>query len=754
MYRLVPEQRFHYLVQLAPCKSIFFLGRVLLCVVQGSVRVFGHILPASTKVYALYAPLDFVSLKIEALGEDTDRSHAKPNETPLGPKQILTAIYGEIDEEDNDLSTSFYDDDDLGEGDVLFLLKPFDQDIVSWDNGLAVAGLLPSWQRAGRKHAGLSPDCPSMPAFVEVLPRILKRKASRSLPEGNGPEAEASLFQTLHIPQKWMAIVDGVAGGSDEQGDLVFPSEPQFADVLLVCGFRGTGKSTFCRFALNSMLNRMKRVAYLECDVSQTEFTPPGMVSLVDVTEPLFGPSYTHLREPVRSYFIGTNNPQADPVQYLQAIALAYKYYCDHLRTQGVPLVVNTPGWVQGLGRDLLLHIIAITSPTHIVQLMSGRPTRDMAPLTLDTLLPSSDSIIFHQFLNNNGSSTMMTQSPDIHVVRSRLYGDTDIEATQQLQRLNPTGSAAASDAFKQLRTITFFAKQMDLMPHLFSSSLSPSSSSQGHHHESSSEEQTAAGELSEQASTGGLGQGEMRSSDQAGASLRRQGDGLSEQASFGAGSEGSTNNDNGTSMEIDFNKDVSHMRPHACGGEEALELAIRTAHKLCAQPPLCAPLSKLRISCLHSQVLYALNASLVGLVIDPSPSPSSFSLPPAAATNSPTVLSEPPLLPCEGLGIVRAVDGMSGVVYLLTAIPLKRLALVNTLIRGALQLPVAFHGLGLLDENSVLFGRAPYITSSDDVLVSGAGSKHARPRVLLRKRLRNTSSSTKTTKRTSRTSI
>lgn len=36
---------------------------------------------------------------------------------------------------------------------------------------------------------------------------------------------------------------------------------------------------------------RHKRVAFLECDVGQTEFTPSGVVSMAFVTQPLIGKS-------------------------------------------------------------------------------------------------------------------------------------------------------------------------------------------------------------------------------------------------------------------------------------------------------------------------------------------------------------------------------------------------------------------------------------------------------------------------------
>ena len=46
---------------------------------------------------------------------------------------------------------------------------------------------------------------------------------------------------------------------------------------MAVCGPKGVGKTTFCRFLVNSLLNYHPVVAFLEADVGQCEFTPPGL---------------------------------------------------------------------------------------------------------------------------------------------------------------------------------------------------------------------------------------------------------------------------------------------------------------------------------------------------------------------------------------------------------------------------------------------------------------------------------------------
>ena len=57
----------------------------------------------------------------------------------------------------------------------------------------------------------------------------------------------------------------------------------------LVLGAKNVGKSSFARVLLNRLLSLHPRVAYLDCDPGQPEFTPPGLLSLHLVDKPVDG---------------------------------------------------------------------------------------------------------------------------------------------------------------------------------------------------------------------------------------------------------------------------------------------------------------------------------------------------------------------------------------------------------------------------------------------------------------------------------
>ena len=59
--------------------------------------------------------------------------------------------------------------------------------------------------------------------------------------------------------------------------------------VTLVKGAKRSGKSTFARAALHRLLERYERVAWLECDLGQGEFSCGGVVGIWVLDRPVLG---------------------------------------------------------------------------------------------------------------------------------------------------------------------------------------------------------------------------------------------------------------------------------------------------------------------------------------------------------------------------------------------------------------------------------------------------------------------------------
>ncbi len=110
------------------------------------------------------------------------------------------------------------------------------------------------------------------------------------------------------------------------------------------------------------------------------------------------GPSFTHLHESFASHFLGSTSPASDPTDYLtacEALLTTYRLEVEFAggddsasavgpgrrqrsRVAGpdqsgpskcrerVPLVVNTSGWIKGLGADILSRLKDLARPTHV----------------------------------------------------------------------------------------------------------------------------------------------------------------------------------------------------------------------------------------------------------------------------------------------------------------------------------------------------------------------------------------------------
>eukprot|EP00741_Cyanophora_paradoxa_P025722 tig00000388_g24821.t1 len=328
----------HKLVRaLRPSETFLFHGRVLLRVLEGRVRIYGHVLGAGRAYHALYAPHDFAALGVEALPPAEAGAAPRPHERAADA--AAPDEEAESDEEGAAGPSPPRRPQRAPRGAVaaLVVLKCAAADAAAWARGAHVAGV-------SRRGSGRHMRLPGMEEVSEGAARALR------------------------VPEEWEAAAEACLG-------------PRAADaVVAVCGAKDSGKSTLCRYLLNRALNAHGAAAYLETDLGQSEFTPPGLVSLTLLAAPLFGPPHTHLREPLRAVFVGETTPQRDPALYLRAVRFAAATHAAR-----VPLVVNTHGWVQGLGRDLLLEVLRAVAPTAVLQIGpaagAASARRALAPL-------------------------------------------------------------------------------------------------------------------------------------------------------------------------------------------------------------------------------------------------------------------------------------------------------------------------------------------------------------------------------------
>jgi polynucleotide 5'-kinase involved in rRNA processing len=127
--------------------------------------------------------------------------------------------------------------------------------------------------------------------------------------------------------------------------------------IVLICGEKDMGKSTFTRYLVNRALNHINSIydlTYFDCDIGQCEFTIGGCLSYVNLDLPLFGPPCSHIKfnpKPNRLLYYGLVSPQTSPVRYLQYIdKLRQLWNIDQKKrnSKRSMVLINTMGWGTG----------------------------------------------------------------------------------------------------------------------------------------------------------------------------------------------------------------------------------------------------------------------------------------------------------------------------------------------------------------------------------------------------------------------
>ena len=157
--------------------------------------------------------------------------------------------------------------------------------------------------------------------------------------------------------------------------DLSLASKPNKFIKLLFCGGKNAGKSSSLRYFANLLLTLgLKSLYIFDCDPGQTEFSPPGQISIIHVTQPLLYPPfinvlYLHSNIVLSSSVAGTsasNNPDLYLINfcYLWNSFVQFQEYnpCQ-------VILINTMGWTQDIGYYLLLDMIRLVKPTHVVEI-------------------------------------------------------------------------------------------------------------------------------------------------------------------------------------------------------------------------------------------------------------------------------------------------------------------------------------------------------------------------------------------------
>ena len=172
-----------------------------------------------------------------------------------------------------------------------------------------------------------------------------------------------------HYPLE--ARTAGAAGGPGGAG-----GQPQGPRTIIV-GPTDVGKSTLCRVLLNYAARLGWQPTLLDLDIGQGTVTIPGTLAAAPVEAPAAAEEGLRAEAPL-VYFFGHTSPSERPELYKQLLARLVGTLESRAETAG-PLVrssgwlINTMGWVEGLGYQMLLHTIDVTKADVVLVLGQER---------------------------------------------------------------------------------------------------------------------------------------------------------------------------------------------------------------------------------------------------------------------------------------------------------------------------------------------------------------------------------------------
>lgn len=177
----------------------------------------------------------------------------------------------------------------------------------------------------------------------------------------------------LLTPDAWVSATHSVVASTNSA-----------AQCACVVGGTGVGKSSVCRMLMNRLLQSGNdRVALLDVDPGQPMLHTPGSISLRICAAPVLSqPAHTlhSLEEPLMTEFVGSLSPKYDVQLYNQAVARLVQAYYNKLYPESIPIVVNTMGWVKGIGFGCLCALLSQLRLTYVLELIRSGDEQSELP--------------------------------------------------------------------------------------------------------------------------------------------------------------------------------------------------------------------------------------------------------------------------------------------------------------------------------------------------------------------------------------
>ncbi|KAJ6842306.1 protein CLP1-like protein [Iris pallida] len=130
---------------------------------------------------------------------------------------------------------------------------------------------------------------------------------------------------------------------------------------VIVVGPTDSGKSSLCRMLLSWACKQGWKPTFVDLDIGQGSITMPGCIAATPIELPIDAVEGIPLEIPI-VYFYGHTTPSVSAELYkvlVKELAQTLeRQFTGNAESRAAGMVINTMGWVEGLGYELLLHAI------------------------------------------------------------------------------------------------------------------------------------------------------------------------------------------------------------------------------------------------------------------------------------------------------------------------------------------------------------------------------------------------------------
>lgn len=322
--------------------KFWFNGKLLIKVLYGAVNVYGFVLDSSGDTKEVYSPKGFSFVGIETSAEEPPESSIEDVWTTLAERGITRDLESKLQADINSVRP----------GSAIFVLQNFENNLTLF----------------------LKTHFP----YVRLFPEI-KQSCYHSWtdPKRARTVLQANLYFQKHDNYNklfnYKPLIVDFSTTMTIATKMLNRWRANEWSCTLIAGGKNVGKSTFAKCLINCLLRTSEKVVLVDLDPGQAECTPPGCISYSLIEEPLLGPNFTHLKTPVYQLFLDDVNVSRCITRYLEGVKMLIERLKQCPVLSRLPIVVNTMGFTQEIGWNIMIFTIKLIKPSIILQLVSKK---------------------------------------------------------------------------------------------------------------------------------------------------------------------------------------------------------------------------------------------------------------------------------------------------------------------------------------------------------------------------------------------